>query len=65
MAESFDPYLSWLGIRAAERPPNHYRLLGIELFERDSDVIATAADRQMTHIRSFQSGKQGPIMTSN
>jgi hypothetical protein len=56
MNESFDPYLRWLGIRDPERPPNHYRLLGIDVFESDPDVIATAADRQMAHVRRFQSG---------
>ena len=56
MSEAFDPYLHWLGIRDPQRPPNYYRLLGIELFESDPDIIAGAADRQMAHIRSFQSG---------
>ena len=59
MAESFDPYLRWLGIRDPERPPNHYRLLGLALFESDSDVIAVAADRQMAHVRTFQAGQNG------
>jgi len=53
----FDPYLQWLGIRDPERPPNHYRLLGLEPFEEDQKAIASAADRQMAHVRTFQSGK--------
>ena len=57
MAEKFDPYLQWLGIRDPQRPPNHYRLLGLEPFETDGDVILNAADRQMAHIRNFQAGK--------
>jgi hypothetical protein len=57
MSDEFDPYLRWLGIRDPQRPPNHYRLLGLELFESDPDVIATAADRQMLHVRSYQTGK--------
>jgi formylglycine-generating enzyme required for sulfatase activity len=61
MAQSFDPYLQWLGIRDPQRPPNHYRLLGLELFESDADVIAGAADRQMTHVRSFQSGQHSEL----
>ena len=56
MDESFDPYLKWLGIRDSRRPPDHYRLLGLELFEEDLDVIATGADRQMAHVRRFQNG---------
>ncbi len=55
--QSFDPYHLWLGIPPREQPPNHYRLLGIEFFESDAEVIAMAADRQMMHLRTFQSGK--------
>jgi len=57
MEKNFDPYLQWLGIRDPERPPNHYRLLGLDLFEADKNVIAGAADRQMAHVRTFQGGK--------
>ena len=57
MSEPFDPYLHWLGIRDLNRPPNHYRLLGVDLFENDGDVLANAADRQMAHVRTFQTGK--------
>ena len=60
MAE-FDPYLKWLGIRDPQRPPNHYRLLGIEIFENDREIIASAADRQMAHIRSFQNGPDAAV----
>jgi len=56
MAEHFDPYLQWLGIRDPERPPNHYRLLGIAPFESDPEVVVNAADRQMSHVRTFQTG---------
>ncbi len=58
MAEDFDPYYKWLGIPPHEQPPNHYRLLGIELFEANLDVVTTASDRQMAYLRSFQSGPQ-------
>ncbi|MCA9174012.1 MAG: serine/threonine protein kinase [Planctomycetales bacterium] len=55
----FDPYHRWLGIRATNQPVNHYRLLGLDVFEEDLEVIASAADRQMAHVRSFQNGPQG------
>ena len=58
MAEAFDPYLRWLGIRDPQRPPNHYRLLGLEPFESDPDIIAGAADRQMAHLRTFKTSQQ-------
>lgn len=57
MPEPFDPYYEWLGIPPKDQPPNHYRLLGIELFEENLNVIDRAADRQMGHVRSFQTGK--------
>ena len=57
--KTFDPYRKWLGISPAEQPPHHYRLLGINLFEEDPDVIEAAADRQMAHVRTYQTGKHG------
>ena len=57
MADTFDPYHEWLGIPASEQPPNHYRLLAIPAFEDSPTVIESAADRQMTHLRTFQAGK--------
>src|SRR5690349_6696566 len=59
MSGSFDGYHVWLGIPPSEQPPNHYRLLGIAVFEVDRDVIDHAADRQMAHVRTFQAGKNG------
>jgi len=53
----FDAYHKWLGILPKDQPPNHYRLLSLELFESDLDVIEGAADRQMGFIRQYQSGE--------
>lgn len=55
---SFDAYHKWLGIPPAEQPPNHYRLLGVALFEPDPDVIDAAANRQSTYLQQCASGKQ-------
>ncbi len=57
MAQSFDPYHIWLGIPPEDQPPDHYRLLGVKQFESNPDVLESAADQRMTHIRSFQTGK--------
>jgi hypothetical protein len=57
MSETFDPYYKWLGIPPKDQPPNHYRLLGLELFEPDLDVIDSAAEQRMAHVRSVQAGK--------
>ena len=61
MTEAFDPYHKWLGIPPGRRPPNHYELLGIALYESDIDVISNAADRRMSHIKTFASGPQAKI----
>ena len=53
----FDPLYKWLGIPPSEQPVNHYRLLGVVMFESDADVIAAAADRQMAHVKSFAMGR--------
>jgi hypothetical protein len=53
----FDPYHVWLGIHPGEQPPSYYRLLGLAPYEDNPDVIASAADRQMAHLRTFQTGK--------
>ena len=58
---SFDPYHRWLGIPPGEQPPNHYRLLGIAPLEDNPDVIESAADRQMGHLRNHQSGKHSAL----
>jgi hypothetical protein len=52
----FDAYHSWLAIPTDDQPPHHYRLLGIDLFEDDRDVVTNAADRQARHVRTFQLG---------
>lgn len=61
MSDDFDPYRKWLGIPVEEQPPNHYRMLGIPLFESDWDVIENAAHRQMAYVRTFQNGKHAEL----
>ncbi|HEY4258649.1 MAG TPA: hypothetical protein VGM98_00760 [Schlesneria sp.] len=55
--DSFDPYHKWLGIPKKEQPANHYRLLGITVFEPDLDVIEAAADRQMAYVSQCATGE--------
>ena len=52
----FNPYREWLGIPDNQTPPNNYRLLGIELYEADPNVISAAADRAMLFVRTYQTG---------
>ena len=61
MADTFDPYHKWLGIPPREQPADHYRLLGVERFEDDSDVISLAADQRMHFLRSFQNGERAKL----
>jgi hypothetical protein len=56
MKDRFNAHYEWLGIPLSEQPAHHYRLLGIELFEQNRDVIQKAADRQSLHLKTFQSG---------
>jgi hypothetical protein len=57
MSDAFDPYLKWLGIPPKDRPADFYRLLGVERFESDPDVITNAADQRMAHLKNFGVGK--------
>jgi hypothetical protein len=61
MTAAFDPYHKWLGISPQDQPPNHYRLLGVEVFESDPDVISNAADGRMAQVKNFQSGKHSAV----
>ncbi len=56
MAEPFDAYHKWLGIPPKDQPPHHYRLLGIELFEPDADVIDAAANRVSAYLEGCNQG---------
>ena len=59
--DSFDPYHRWLGIPPKDQPPNHYRLLGVEQFETDPEVIRDAAERQIAHVRRYALGKHAEL----
>ncbi len=58
MSDAFDPYYIWLGIPPEDQPPNHYRLLGIEIFEANREVIEAAANRQMNYLQEISSGEE-------
>jgi hypothetical protein len=58
MTDEFDPYHKWLGIPTKDQPPNHYRLLGLEVFESDLKTIDTAASRLITFLQDVATGPQ-------
>ena len=53
----FDPYHKWLGIPPADQPANHYRLLGLNLFESDPDVIDVATEQRVVYLRQCATGQ--------
>ena len=57
----FDPLHKWLGIPPDEQPPNHYRLLGITVYENDPDVIDAAADKQLAFLHDLTNGEQAEM----
>jgi len=59
--KTVDPYYEWLGIPPKDQPPNHYRLLGLELFEENRNVIDAAANRQMSFIKEYQAGADSAL----
>jgi hypothetical protein len=60
-SDRFDPYYRWLAIPHKDQPANHYRLLGLELFEADTDVIRDAGARQTAHVRTYQLGQHSEL----
>ena len=48
-----DLYHELLGLPPGPRPPNHYELLGIRIFEADARTIHAAALRQTTTLRQW------------
>ncbi len=57
MPDDFNPYRKWLGIPEKDQPPHYYRLLNLELFEKDPEVISNAVDARMSQIKQYQAGK--------
>ncbi len=53
----FNPYHKWLGISPKHQPPDHYRLLGVDLHESDPDVIDAAAEQRMAFLHQYTTGE--------
>ncbi len=58
---AFDPYYTWLGIPPHQQPADHYRLLGVQPFEGNVDVISHALDQRLAYVRTFQNGRRGDL----
>ncbi len=61
MSDVFDPYYEWLGIPPKDQPADHYRLLGIEKFESNTEVIRHAANQREAFLRSFQNSSKSEL----
>ncbi|MDG2222582.1 MAG: hypothetical protein P8L85_14480 [Rubripirellula sp.] len=48
----------WLGIARHQRPASNDCLLGLDVGERDAEVIRSAADRQISFVRKFAAGEK-------
>jgi hypothetical protein len=55
-SREFDPYHEWLEIPPEDQPPTHYRLLGLEDFEEDMDVIDAASKKRTAFLHQIASG---------
>jgi hypothetical protein len=61
MPETFDPYYKWLGIPPKHQPPNHYRLLGLDLYESDADAIDAAASKHSAYLKDCAMGPHAAL----
>ncbi len=52
----FNPYRNWLGLD--ETPNDYYELLGLPVFESDTEQIRTAATRALSTLRSIKPGRR-------
>lgn len=57
MPSKFDPYYEWLDIESHERPLTPYLLLGLENFEEDQELIASAAEERIEYVEQFRQGE--------
>ena len=53
MPAEFDAYRELLGIVTPNRPPDHYSLLGLDLFESDRQKIEDAATERMGRLQDM------------
>ena len=52
-----DVYKEWLGIPEGDRPPDHYTLLRLVMFEDDPDKVRNNYRKLNGHVRKFATGQ--------
>jgi len=55
-SSDFDAYFVLLGIPPEQQPPTHYRLLDVQDFEADIEVIDRGYERRMAYLHMIKSG---------
>ena len=50
-------YHEWLGIPLKNEPPNYYEILGIPLFETNTNVISNGAARRISFLQTMVAGE--------
>lgn len=55
--DEFDPYKEWLGIPEGPRPPDHYALLRLVMFEDSIEKIRNNYKKLNAHVRKYATGK--------
>jgi hypothetical protein len=61
MADKFDPYSEWLGIKETQRPLTNYQLLGLLPYESRVDVIEENARKQQARLAVVSKGDQAML----
>ncbi len=54
-----DPYRDWLAIETDHETPNHYELLGLDVFTDDTAVVHRAFEDRYALVRRYESGHYG------
>ncbi|MEM7785000.1 MAG: hypothetical protein AAF623_16745 [Planctomycetota bacterium] len=56
MANTFNPYTSWLRIPKDQLPPDYYRLLGLKRFEKDARKIERSVEKRVVFLQDVSNG---------
>lgn len=59
MPQQLDVYRDWLGVKATDRPLNHYQLLRLKSFDDDAAGIRKNYRKLNAHVRKFATGEFG------
>lgn len=53
----FDVYKEWLGIPEGDRPPDHYTILRLVMFEDDPEKVQNNYRKLNSHVRKYATGQ--------